>query len=244
MNRKLFISLAPLLATVAFVTPSAAQAFPNREYEVGRNTYPREERVPYIAWGTLTFTITSGGTPIQCEDAVGGWVEKATTLEETNGWTAYNCKDEECETAGGKIGLIFENENGPQSNPVRLEWPGELIGGPLPTFIRLKITNVRLYPHCQFAGLPSTEAPAGPPFTGLEERDSKEYNAPAFVVCRTGGGGTLTPRTFNQAFPLFSKIIFTGGAGGELECGSAGKMVITGSLKTMAYEDYEEIWTK
>ena len=218
-----------------FTTPKSPK------YEVGHSSTPIE-KVPYISWGTLALTNSLGGTSVSCENAVIGWVEKGGNKEETNGWTAYNCKDEECEAAGGKVGVIFENENSAQSNPVRLEWPGELVGA-APN-IRLKSTNVKVYVHCQFAALPSTEKPGVGPFTGLEERSSVEFNAPGAVSCSAGaGGGTSTPKTVNSSRPLASKLTFTGGAGGELACSNGGKGITTGSLKTLGYSEMEEIST-
>ena len=43
---------------------------------------------------------------------------------------------------------------------------------------------------------------------------------------------------------LPSKTIFSAGAGGELECGAAGKGATTGSLKIMGYEESELITVK
>ncbi len=118
--------------------------------------------------------------------------------EETNGWADTNCKMEECELAGGKIGVVFENNKAPQSNPTKLEWPGVLEGSS--PNIRLKTTNVKVYVHCQFAGLPSEEKPGEGPFTGLEMRISVEANAPGSVSCTAEtGGGTSTPKTVNQS---------------------------------------------
>jgi hypothetical protein len=206
------------------------------------------ERVPYIAWGTLALTNSLGGTPVSCENAVGGWVENPVGggpgKEETTGWTAYNCKDEECELAGGKIGVVFEDESAPQSNPVRLEWPGE-IEGTLPA-IRLASTNVKVYVRCQFVGLPSEEEPGMGPFEGLEKRTSVEYNAPGAVSCTTKAGeGSSKPRLGNGTGASNpSTIKFSGGAGGELICSGAGKGIITGSLKIEGYNLEETITTQ
>jgi hypothetical protein len=239
MSKKLLISLAPLLAVVAFAAmPAVSQA---AKYEVNHTTSP-VEKVPYISWGTLTLTNSLGGTPVSCENAVTGWVEQGAANEATLGWHADNCKDEECELAGGKIGVIFENENGPQSNPTKLEWPG-LLEGTSPS-IRLKSTNVKVYVHCQFAGLPSTEKAGTGPFAGLEERNSSEYNAPGAVSCTAGaGGGTSSPKTVNHALPLAGLLTFTGGAGGELICSNSGKGITTGSLKTLGFSGQQEIST-
>jgi hypothetical protein len=242
MRKKLLISLAPVLAVVAFVTmPTAAQA---QRYNVNK-TAAGEAHVPVISWGSLKLTNSAGGTPVECENAVGGWVDNVANVGhgETNGWTAYNCKDSECEAAGGKIGVVFENENGPQSNPVKLTWPS-VLEGKSPK-IRTKSTNVKVYVHCQFVGEPSEEHAGTGPLEGLEVRVSVEANAPGSVSCEAGptSKGTSTPLTVNAELPLPGKVTFSGGAGGELACNNGGKGVTTGSLKVIGFEAGEEIST-
>jgi hypothetical protein len=61
----------------------------------------------------------------------------------------------------------------------------------------------------------------------------------------TSSGGSFKPREANgPSVELPSKTIFSAGAGGELECGAAGKGATTGSLKIMGYEESELITVK
>jgi hypothetical protein len=243
MRKKLLISLTPLLAFVAFVTTSpTAQA---ARYAVNK-TPAGEAHVPVVSWGALKLSNSAGGTPVECENGAAGWVDNVANVGhgETNGWTAYNCKDSECEAAGGKLGVIFENENGPQSNPVKLTWPSVLEGSS--PKIRTNSTNVKVYVHCQFVGEPSEEKAGTGPLEGLELRVSVEANAPGSVSCEAGptSKGTSTPLTVNAELPLPGKVTFSGGAGGELACNNGGKGVTTGSLKILGFEAGEEIRTE
>jgi hypothetical protein len=140
--------------------------------------------------------------------------------------------------------VVFENEKTPGS-AVHLEWHGELTEA-LAGITRLSNTNVRISVHCQVTSLPSTEKAAEPPFEGLEEGTSVVYNEPGqSFTCSTGAsGGTLTPKMVNQELPLPSKLTFSGGAGGELSCSNAGKVITTGSLKMLGFTEQEEITTK
>jgi hypothetical protein len=246
MSKKLLISLGPLFATVAFAAmPAVAQA---DHYEVSKEAAP-VERVPYISWGKLALTNTEGGTPVECENAVGGWVEKGGENEETTGWTAYNCTDVECENAPVEplvphIGVIFENENAPETNPVQLHWPGKL--ETQGTNVRLKSENVQVFVHCNvLSAPPKEEEETEGPLTGLYKHVGVEWNLPGSVTCWAGPihGGTSKPKTVNQELPIPGKLTFTGGNGGELECSNAGKGITTGSLKTLGFNNQEEIST-
>ena len=201
--------------------------------------------VPYISWGKLSLTSSKGGSPVECENAVGGYDENpvggGAGVEATNGWTAYNCTDAECEAAGGHIGVIFENEKTPGQS-LKLEWPGELTEVKAGT-IRLKSTNVRVYTHCQFVALPSTERPGTGPFTGLEEKETKEYNAPGSTICTTTAPGASEPKLKNGTnAEKPSKTEFDGV--GFLECGTGGKGITGGTLKTIGFNESETIDTK
>jgi hypothetical protein len=208
-------------------------------YEISQRTTPVGERVPYVSWGTLTFTFSTG-TSVSCENAVGGWVETGGGREETTGWSAYNCKSEACEQAGGHFGVVFENEKEPQSNPTQLQWPGELTGA-RPS-IKLAIANVKLYAHCQLAGMPSEERPGEGQLKGFELRVSSEANTPGALSCSAGtAGGSLTPKTSNFPLPLASKLVFT--AGGELACAGGAKATTSGSLRISGFNGQEEITT-
>ena len=245
MSKKLTISLAPLLVIAAFVVmPTVAQAEPH--YYTNGSKSEEGKKVPYISWGKLSLTSSKGGSPVECENAVGGYDENPTGggagAEATNGWAAYNCTDAECEAAGGHIGVIFENEKTPgQAN--KLEWPGVLTEAVKGT-IRLKSTNVRVYTHCQFVALPPTEKPGSGPFEGLEEKESKEFNAPGSTICTTTAPGASEPKLKNGTnAEKPSKTEFSE-TGGELECGTGGKGITGGTLKTVGFNETELLTTK
>jgi len=240
MSKKLLTSLAPLVAVVAFVAmPAVAQA---AHWEVNKSSSP-VGKTEVFSWGHLALTNTAGGTPVECENATVGWVEKGGAKEETTGWSGSECKDEECEKSGipgAAIGVVFENELEPGSNPVGLKWKGELAG--TSPSIRLVSKGVRTFVRCHVASEESTEKPATGPFAGLNERNSTEIIAPGGVTCSAGaGGGTSSPKTVNAELPLASKLTFTGGAGGELTCSNAGKGITTGTLRTLGFNEQEEI---
>jgi hypothetical protein len=246
MNKKLFIGLAPLLAIATVMAmPALAQAASPHFY---KNSSPMTERTPYISWGKLALSAGTGA-PVECENAVGGWDENpsgsntgAAGLAETNGWVAYNCKDVECEGAGGHIGVIFENENDPQATPVKLDWPGELTEKKVGT-IRLHTTNVRVTTRCQFVSLPTTEEPYAPE-PKLELRVSPEITAPGVAPCTTAAPAFSEPKLTNGLSIGISpsKTVFNK-AGGELECGTGGKGITTGELKTEGFNGEELITT-
>jgi hypothetical protein len=244
MSKKLCISLAPLVLVAAFVLPSVAQAAPH--YYKNGSLLAEGTKLPTLAWGKLTLVSSKGGTPVECENAVGGYVENpvggGAGKSETNGWAAYNCKDEECELGGGKIGVIFENEASP-GQALRLAWPGELTEAKVGT-IRDKSTNVRVYTHCQFVALAPVERAGTGPFAGLEEKESKEYNAPGSTTCTTASPGTSEAKVKNGTnAEKPSKTEFDSGAG-ELECGTGGKGITGGTLKVSGFIETELIQTK
>ena len=247
MSKKLTMSLAPLVVVAAFVVMPAVSQAATPHYYANGVIQAEGVKVPYISWGKLALTSSNGGSPVECQNAVGGYEENPTGggsgKEETQGWAAYNCTDAECEAAGGKIGVIFENEKTP-GQAVKLNWPGELTEAVAGT-IRLTSSNVRVYTHCQFVALPPTEKAGTGPFEGLEEKSETEYNAPGSAICTTASPGSSSPKlTAGSSTAKPSKTEFSGGAGGELECGTGGKGVTTGKLKTMGFEESELLVAK
>lgn len=246
MHKKLVISLAPMLATAVFVaTPALARAAGPHYYKNGVKM-AEGERVPYISWGHLALTDIDG-TGVECENAVSGWEENplggGPGKAETNGWTAYNCTNTECEDAAGKVGVIFENENTPSATPVKLEWPAELTEKKAGT-IRLHTTNVRVTIRCVFASLPTEEKP-DPENEALELRTSSEITSSAVVSCTAATPGFSEPKWTNgiSIGVAPSKVVFNK-AGGELQCGSiSGKVITTGELKSEGFSEQELITT-
>ncbi len=218
---------------------------PNLHWLHGLTRIEEAQKVPYISWGQLALANVMGATIAECSDEVGGHVENPAGggpgIEVTEAWSAYDCTAPECEAAGGKPGIGFENESGPGVD-VALNWPGELTeaaGG----VVRLKSTNVRVYFHCQFAAPSPTEKPGKGSIEGLEERQADEYNAPTPATCTTSAPGFLSPRLLpGTGAEKPSKLEFSGGAGGELECGSGTKVIFSGRLRMMGYAESEVLF--
>lgn len=247
MGKKLTISLAPLLVIATFaLAPAAAQAAPH--YFVNNGLSPEGEKVTTLSYGQLSLTASTGGAPVECLNVVGGYVENpaggGAGAGETNGWGVFNCTDAECEAGGGKINVIFENENSPgQVAGKGLNWPSTLTEAKAKT-VRLKSTNVRVYTHCQFAHLPRTEKPATGPFAGLEEVTSVEYNSPGSTTCTTSGAAVSEPKLENgTGIEKPSKVNFDTAAFNSLECG-ASKGITAKVEKTEGYNAGELITTK
>jgi hypothetical protein len=104
MSKKLLISLAPLVATVAFaVTPGVAQASPHW-YKNGV-LIPAGTAVPTLSWGTLT--LAAGTTSVSCQNAALAYSENPTGggagESETDNFATSNCtvSSGECKAAEG-----------------------------------------------------------------------------------------------------------------------------------------------
>jgi hypothetical protein len=246
MSKKLLIGLAPLLVTASIaVMPAVAQAAPH--YYKNLALLEEGTKLPYISWGTLSLSSAAGS--VECENAVAGYVENPTGggagKENDEAFDAYNCKSEACEGAGGKIGVIFENENEP-GPVVQINWPGELTEAVKGT-IRLNSTNVRVFVRCQFAHIPPIEEEVkSGPLTGLTQRTTVEFIAPGASACTTEPGkGNSQPKTENGSSTGKPGKTAFGAGSGELECGAAaGKGKTEGKLKTMGYNESELLSTK
>jgi Protein of unknown function (DUF3089)/IPT/TIG domain len=206
------------------------------------NTAPIQEgdRVPFISWGALAFS-PGAGPPTECQTIVGGYVENPDSkaagskafehpgIEVTEAFVSYNCTNVECETAGGHIIVSADH----------LQWPGTLTA-PEKGTTRLEDAGVQLFVRCLFASAPATEKQIlEGPFAG-SERTLIEYDAPGAMTCTSNALRSLTPKELNgSSIGKPSKIVFSGGAGGELECGAAGKLTLTGSLKLQGYAEAE-----
>jgi len=231
MRRKLLVSLVPLVAVVAFVAAPAVAQAAGPHYYVGLVKSPEGEKVQTISWGHLSLTAEGATIPTECENAVGGYFENPTGGGPGQGVTeafdSYNCHNTECEAGGGKIGVIFENEELPGLR-LQIKWPTVLNEPKLGT-IRLKSSNVAVYVHCQFAYTAPTEKPGSGPFTGLEERNTAEYNGGTKVTCTTKAPGSQNLKEVNGTSagkPAESEF---DAEVGKLECGlfkgnTAGKL--------------------
>jgi len=257
MSKKLLISLAPFLATVAFVAmPAVAQAT-TPHYFSETKEIKQATKTPVLSWGTLKLTNSLKPTePIECENESGGFAENPTGggpgKGETQGWTAYNCKNlPECEAAGGKIAVLMENEGTP-GLVTSLKWNNELIEEE--GVIKLSSHNVRVFVRCQVVALAPEETlfEAGPAFI----RSTTEIEAGG-TVCTTNAAesGVQHPKLKNGTSAAKPpKVEFIAGAEtGELACKVknpakpteeiASKGATSGSLKTLGYKEQETINT-
>ena len=195
-------------------------------------------RNPIISYGKLALTPeVENPIPTECEDAVAGSIENpvggGAAKEVTEAFDAYNCHNTECEIGGGHIGVIVENENA-LGLRLQISWPGELTEGVHGTN-RLATSNVAVYVHCQANGgyTGPTERPGEGPFTGLEERNTAEYNSGTKVTCTTKSPGFQRPKLINgTSLSKPAETEFDSEAG-KLECGvfkalSSKKLAVVG----------------
>lgn len=135
MSKKLFISLAPLLAIAAFaVTPMEAQA---AHYTVGGVT-AGSEPTTVIGWGTLTLTTVVGGTGnITCHNASAGTIDNVAGVGHgsTQVFATYDCESTTCPA---------ENAATAEALP----WPSVLTEAKVGT-IRSETTKVKVKITCK-----------------------------------------------------------------------------------------------
>jgi len=121
MSKKLFIGVVPLIAAVAFaVTPMAAQATPAHYYSGGLGAgslVAAGEKIPTIAWGTLSLTNLTTGGKVSCHNVIGavetnpepGGHEGPAGVGETESFNPYECESAACTptaTGGGPATYI------------------------------------------------------------------------------------------------------------------------------------------
>lgn len=131
MSKKLFISIAPLLATVAFVAmPATSQAATKCVVNLkchwyvnsGEKGSPAAEgkAIPVLSWGTLSLSSVKAGS-ISCKNAILGTNENPTGggpgVDETNNFSSADCVATGCESAGGFEGVVTAED---------LPWGAEL----------------------------------------------------------------------------------------------------------------------
>lgn len=115
MGKKLIISLAPVLATAAFVVmPAAAQAAPHHWFVNGTEA-AQGEKVPTVTWGTLALESAAG--KVECKNVIGGYAENPTGggagKDAVQNFAPYECTS----TCPVEIKITAE----------ALPWPTELV---------------------------------------------------------------------------------------------------------------------
>jgi len=218
MNMKRFLGFVPLLAVVAFmVIPAAAQAEPH-QYKNGEITAPGE-KVPQIAWGTLSLENLNTGL-IECKNIFAGEGENpvggGAAQGELEGYSAFNCKSASCEAAGKAVEVF----------PLGLDNP--------------KLGNWELH-TVESAGI--FKLKTGNKTTGSAKQI--KFKIVCAGVINVEFHGELSPNTKNGtsigASP--SKVEFKGSASGELES-ELGTGTVKGNLKQMGYEGQDLLTIK
>jgi hypothetical protein len=232
MSKKLFISLAPLLAITAFVVaPVAAQAAEGHYFK--NSTLMAEGvKAPVIGWGTLT--LSSPAATVTCHNAVGGEVENPTGGTAGKGATrqfgTWECNQTtgECKTIPGVVEtrVVATSLQGEKVAPLGAfgtAWPSVIEGeGPFRT-------NTTV----------GAAAGEKKPVTGV------------LFECWVGGKfagevvfyGSSTPLDKNgTSASKPSTVTFDTPGSGELEAvGGALKGKTTGKAKVLGYEEQELI---
>ena len=233
----LIASFVSVLTFVALLAPAVVQAAGPHFYT---NLVKLEEgvRVPIVSYGHLVY---NGEAPphTECENAAAGYIENPVGggpgKEVTQAFDTYQCRGVECESGGGQLGEIFEDENAPGLT-TQISWPGELTEAKAGT-IRLKMSNVARYEHCQFAyTAPTEKAVTEGQFAGTEERDTAEYNAGTKVTCTTRPPGLMQPKEISGTSPSKPAESEFDSEVGRLECGLI-KSDFLGKLATVAFNN-------
>jgi hypothetical protein len=255
MSKKLVISLASVVAVVAFmVTPMAAQATPH--YFENEEGIAAGLKVHVLAWGSLTLTPEGIAlAPTTCENAVGGFVENpegpagaaagAGATEDFASWNCANgaCPPGEIEYPPGsskkaeKEFIVFPG--GKEYAKQSLPWPSKLTGAAAP--FRSETTGVIVDLAC----VASHVSEQGPPFGGDTDHDTPAFLATPTVCVTEPGKAKQEPQTKNGTQiggPLTSTVVFDPGAG-KLSCVTevekkpvAFKGNTEGQLKAFTYE--------
>jgi hypothetical protein len=261
MSKKLVISFAPLLAIAAFaVMPVVAQAANPPHYYVngvGKGSIAGEgEKIPVVAWGTLSLTNTAGGSggKVTCHNVTAGFAENpgegatgAAGIGETQTFDPYACESKACTaaaTGGGPatyVSVIAEptayvSPTSPGGNATNLGWKSHLIFEEATKLIRSESEGVKVNVHCHVET--GANAKTGEPEFGVVTNEISEGSN------RPSSG----PVRLTASNPPFLEFDATGKGSGELhgpppsEETRLGKT--EGELKTLGYNGQEVINTK
>ncbi len=129
MSKKLLLSIAPLLAVVAFAAmPAVSQAAP-QYYKNGKLVTEGEGAVPIISWGTLN--LAAGGVTVTCQNAALAEAanKSGAGVGETVNFSTANCSlsTGECKPAQG-LEVVVTAEELPWASFLEA---GELSGKPV-----------------------------------------------------------------------------------------------------------------
>jgi hypothetical protein len=253
MSKKLFISLAPLLAITALAVVPASSGAAVRYY---KNFPPTSEYTPggghfhVIAWGKLTLSPEPAVAAVTtCENMASGYIENPATLTAngigaTERFATWNCENKEC--PAGKVtigGVEFEKEFEVVSPPQSFPWPSEEIEE-TPTLFRTRTEPVTVELACMAHKLTRAEAGEGKG-TGKEGGENEQFvlpsgGAPTVTCVTVAGTHEQKPEDVNGSGSNPAKLVFGGGTGnagaGSLSCaGGAFEGKTKESLKVMGY---------
>jgi hypothetical protein len=224
MSKKLFISLAPLLAITAFaVMPMVAQAEGTHYYKNGTKL-KEGVKTPTISWGTLT--LTSGAGTVSCKNVVGGYAENpvggGAGVGVTQNFATYECVTAECPLETRAEGITNPEKNGNKG------WFGSITEAE--GVSRLETTGVDVIIGCW------TQGPSGSGAGSTSERGTPVAPLLPFK-------GTSTPKLKNGTTAGKPSKVEFGPGSGELINETVGAGKTTGSVSTLGYTEQELITT-
>jgi hypothetical protein len=254
MFKKLFISVAPLLAIAAFaVMAVTAQAGTQQWYRSGVKL-TEGKVVPIVVFGgKVNLNQTSGFGEADCKTVGGGTIENpagsGAGVGRTNSLTLYECKGATCEAEALKAtGMEGRVRLTTQNNPAATQEPG------FPGWSDVLEEST-------VAGVSSVREKIGEPFEKfqtpsppgmLRETQTCELAATKQVLLSTISEGELKPEIgvaksgmlngSSAANP--STIKFSGASTGALRSELAGEDTFLGSLKYLGYNEQELITVK
>ena len=215
MNRKLYISLAPLIVTAAFaVMPAASQAActpPKCPHGYVNGVISAEGvHVPIVAWGTAVLKNATLGE-LECHTVFAGYGENpvggGASIGKTQAFYPYECLDALCTSTGGTATLTPEN----------LPWVTE-VTEPKANEWRLRTGK-----------------------SNKKEAENIEFFVNCEPVAKAKFFGENSPRILNSGSSIGSKpgqLEFDVGAG-ALESTLIGKGTTAGKIKVEGYEEEE-----
>lgn len=229
------IAMALALSAVTAATAQGAKYFRSG------SEVPLGEKVPIIAWGTLTQTAIPTNGRVTCEYTAAGFVTNGFETGEgaTTSFAAYNCVNPECPPGQVEVeGKKYEKDFAVTA--VALPWANTLIEQ---EGVRVNSTGVQESLGCVAHGLSNTSPPGGtePGKPGEQE----QFYLATPTVCLSTPERRLEPLSINgKNSTVTSKVDFDARAGALLCAGGLVNSKFSGKLKVIAYKESEVIAAK
>jgi hypothetical protein len=238
MSKKLFLSLVPLVATVAFLAvPAGVQAATPHYYSEGA-IIPEGEKVATYGDAKLTLKGEKGGeTEISCRNAIAGYVVNPTLGGAGRGATqvfqAYECEASfACEFEIGPGEIVpgvpgVKSENMEDLGEPGVDWPNELKEAATESEIRSEQKNVKVGIGCLFPllGKPYNEEVQGAVHYVLPE--SGKPDLPIAPAAARKGTSCLSPGYFQFKGP--ETQLEVEGSSGTVVGGTTGRARLCGA---------------